>query len=91
MKEFESEYTAILKKLKESGYRITNQRKIILSLMICHRDASIKELVYLVREKNEKISQASVYRTVRHMENLGFLYHKKYFTAYPLLQMNGTK
>ncbi len=74
--ETKSDYHLILKKMREKGHRITEQQKSILKVILINQNASIKELFFMARMNNKNISQASVYRTVRKLEDLGFLQRK---------------
>ncbi len=69
-------YSLILNKLRAAGHRITEQQRIVVREILSNQNVSTKELFYLVREKNSNVSQASVYRTVRKLENLGLLQRK---------------
>lgn len=59
-------------KLKESGYKITFQRKIILDVIALHADRhlSIEEIYDIVRQTNPEIGLATVYRTLLLFENM---------------------
>lgn len=61
--------------LKEKGFRLTNQRRIILEVfyenIYSHMDA--KELWMKVQEKDSNIGIATVYRTIGLMNDLGII------------------
>ena len=72
-----SEFGFILQQLRELGFRITKQKKIIIGEILGNLDASTKELCYLVKEKDASIGQSSVYRTVQQLEMFGFIQRRK--------------
>jgi NADH-quinone oxidoreductase subunit E len=64
----------IEKSFKESGIRPTNTRRNILDLLLrAQSELSADELYVLAHKKNPKIGIATVYRTIRLLEKLGYL------------------
>lgn len=67
-------YNQILKSFKKNGGRFTKQRENILKAVLENPGCTCKELYYLTRSRSkEKVSRATVYRTVRELENMGFI------------------
>ncbi|MHB1253100.1 MAG: NAD(P)H-dependent oxidoreductase subunit E [Candidatus Humimicrobiaceae bacterium] len=64
----------IEKSFRESGIRLTNTRRNILDLLLRARsELTADELYILSHNKNPKIGIATVYRTIRLFEKLGYL------------------
>lgn len=59
-----------INKLKENGYRVTNQRKVLLKLIIENEYSSCKEIYYAAKQVDSKVGIATVYRTVQMLEGL---------------------
>lgn len=68
----DEKYNQILKSFRENGGRFTKQRENILRAVLENPGCTCKELYYLARSK-ENVSRATVYRTVRELENMGFI------------------
>lgn len=71
----------IIEKLKEKGYRITKQRKLLIDIILEEPCACCKELYILASGRDPGIGAATVYRTVDALEQIGALKRK---TAYQL-------
>ena len=69
-------YNEILIAFKNNGCRITEQRKNLLSIILNNPSCSCKELYYIAKKSDDKIGRATVYRTVRSLEDLGFIQYK---------------
>lgn len=65
-----------IKRLKENGYRITAQRKILLRLVLGSECASCKEIYYAARKEDKKVGIATVYRTVQLLEDMELIRRK---------------
>ena len=64
---------SVLKTLKDKGCRITNQRKVLLDVILDEECTSCKEIYYKAVKADAKIGTATVYRmvnTVYRMVNL---------------------
>lgn len=61
--------------LKEGGYKITNQRKVVLETLYEHRKAhlTVDEVYQYVRETNPEIGLATVYRNIQILNRLGII------------------
>lgn len=67
---------AILEKLREQGYRITNQRRIIVDTMLEYECSCCKELYYQAHKKDRSIGIAAVYRMIKTLEEIGVVDRK---------------
>lgn len=60
--------------LRESGFRWTNQRALIVrAALATHDHFTAEELLDLCRKKDPKVSRATVYRTLSVLEEAGFV------------------
>ena len=66
----------ILEEYRKRGMRITDQRKMIVSLILQNPSSTCKEFYYLAHEKDSTVSLATVYRTIHSLEELGYLQRK---------------
>lgn len=60
----------MMKRLKENGYRITSQRKMLLEVILSNEHSSCKEIYYAARRIDKKLGIATVYRTVQLLEDM---------------------
>lgn len=63
----------IVNRLKEQGFRITKQRRLIISTILECSCSSCKEIYYRVREKDRTVGIATVYRMIRTLEEAGLI------------------
>jgi Fur family ferric uptake transcriptional regulator len=61
----------IIEKLKEKGCRITQQRKILLDIILEENCTCCKEIYYKASKRDNAIGMATVYRTVSVLEEIG--------------------
>ncbi|ABX41573.1 transcriptional repressor [Lachnoclostridium phytofermentans] len=73
----------ILKKLKDSGYRITKTRIKLLHIVLNEECTSCKELYIKARQGNLEIGLATIYRFVNTLEDIGVLKRKNMQTMLP--------
>lgn len=73
----------ILKKLKDSGFRITKKRIILLHIVLNEECTSCKELFIKARKCNLEIGLATIYRFVNTLEDIGILKRKNIQTMLP--------
>jgi len=73
----------ILKKLKDSGYRITKTRIMLLHIVLNEECTSCKELFFKARQCNLEIGLATIYRFVNTLEEIGILRRKNIQTMLP--------
>ena len=67
-----SKYYAML---KQGGYKITNQRKVVLETLYTHRKdhLTVDEVYQYVRETNPEVGLATVYRNIQILNRLGII------------------
>ena len=63
----------ILGRLRERGFRITKQRKLIISTILENDCSCCKEIYYQVREKDQTVGIATVYRMIKTLEEAGVI------------------
>ncbi|MDN5318191.1 MAG: Fur family transcriptional regulator, ferric uptake regulator [Thermovirga sp.] len=64
-----------LKRLKQCGFRMTNQRRIIIEILLKNlgRHLNVKELLNIAQKEDPTIGIATIYRTVDLLTGLGLL------------------
>ena len=62
----------ILEKFRNRGMRITKQRRLILDIVFEQDCTSCKEIYYQVREKDQTVGIATVYRMIKTLEEAVF-------------------
>ena len=65
----------VISLLKNKGFRITKQRKLILDIILSSDGASCKEIYHKVISQDNTVGTATVYRMIRLLEDLGVLKH----------------
>ena len=65
----------VISLLKDNGFRITKQRKLILKTILSSDGASCKEIYHKVISQDSTIGSATVYRMIRLLEDVGVLKH----------------
>lgn len=68
-----NEEEIIIRKLKEHGYRITKQRKMLLRIILSDQCSSCKEIYYKAAERDPSIGPATVYRMINTLEEIGVI------------------
>ena len=74
-----SEKDKIIQKLKEQGFRITKQRKLLLDIILEGDCSSCKEIYYKVSKVDGKIGAATVYRMINTLEGIGAISRKNMY------------
>ena len=69
----------IIEKLKEKGFRITRQRKILLDIILEGECSCCKEIYYKASRLDDKIGTATVYRMVNTLEEIGAISRKNMY------------
>lgn len=69
----------VIEKLRSHGCRITNQRRILIDIILEHDCASCKEIYYLASKKDPSIGIATVYRMMRTLEEYGIITRKSMY------------
>ena len=72
----EERFQEVLNQLKKAGYRITEQRKLLLHIILNHEYSSCKEIYYAAKKQDDKVGIATVYRTVQLLEDMELI-HKE--------------
>ena len=75
----EAKKTYILKELKKNGCRITNQRKLLIDVILNEECSSCKEIYYQAAKKDAGIGMATVYRMVNMLERIGAISRKNMY------------
>ena len=65
----------VISLLKDKGFRITKQRKLIIEIILNNDGASCKEIYHKVVSKDNTVGAATVYRMIRLLEDVGILKH----------------
>ena len=63
----------ILEQLHQRGFRITEQRRLLLRIILESGWASSKEIYYEAKKQDPGIGAATVYRTIHLLEDLGVI------------------
>ena len=63
----------ILSELRKRGCRITNQRKLILDVILLDECSCCKEIYYKANKKDSSIGIATVYRMIKVLEEIGVI------------------
>lgn len=69
----EEKFVEIVNAFKVNGGRVTEQRKRLISVILMNPGCTCKELYYLARERGCRIGRATVYRTIRSLEDMGVI------------------
>ena len=69
----EERLNEIIKQLHMNNCRVTNQRRLLLEIILEHEHASCKEIFYEAKKRNVNIGIATVYRTIQLLQDLGLI------------------
>ena len=72
----EERFQEVLNQLKKAGYRINEQRKLLLHIILNNEYSSCKEIYYAAKKQDDKVGTATVYRTVQLLEDMELI-HKE--------------
>lgn len=72
----------IIQRLREMNYRITNQRMLLLDIIMNAEYSCCKEIYYEAIKKDSNIGIATVYRMVNTLEEIGAISWKKLSRIY---------
>ena len=61
----------MIQELKNRGKRITKQRKIMIEVIASRKAGDFKEIYYEITKKDPAICQATVYRMLLTLEEIG--------------------
>lgn len=69
----------ILHRLKESGLRLTNQRKLIIDAILQNEYSCCKEIYGQVKVVDSTVGIATVYRMIKVLEDIGAINRKNMY------------
>lgn len=69
----------ILAELKRNGFRITNQRKLLVDIILSDECSCCKEIYYKASMKDSGIGMATVYRMINMLERIGAISRKNLY------------
>lgn len=69
----------IIQELKKNGCRITNQRKILIDIILEDECSCCKEIYYRAVKQDASIGMATVYRLVKTLEEAGLIQRKNMY------------
>ncbi|WFR55245.1 transcriptional repressor [Anaerocolumna sp. AGMB13025] len=69
----------ILEQLRKKGFRITEQRKLLIDVILEDECSSCKEIYYKAVKKDSTVGIATVYRMVKTLEDLGLINRKNLY------------
>ena len=73
----EERFQEVLNQLKKAGYRITEQRKLLLHIILNNEYSSCKEIYYAAKKQDDKVGIATVYRTVQLLEDMELIHREE--------------
>lgn len=75
----EARLMQILDLLRTNGSRITNQRKLLIRVILENECSSCKEIYYIAKKNDPTVGIATVYRTVKALEDLNVINRKNMY------------
>ena len=72
----EEKVEEVIRQLKEKGYRSTDQRKMLLRIILANECSSCKEIYFAAKKIDDKVGIATVYRTIQLLEDMELI-HKE--------------
>ena len=69
----------ILQELRKNGCRITNQRQLLIDIILQDECCCCKEIYYQAIKKEPTIGMATVYRMVKTLEETGLIKRKNLY------------
>lgn len=69
----------ILEELRKNGCRITDQRHLLIDIILQDECGSCKELYYEAMKTDASIGMATVYRMVKTLEEAGLIHRKNMY------------
>lgn len=69
----------VIRELKRNGCRITNQRQILVDVILRNECSCCKEMYYQALAKDPAIGMATVYRLVKILEEIGLIRRKNLY------------
>ena len=74
-----SQRDKVLDELKKNGFRITNQRKLLIDIILSDECSCCKEIYYEAVRQDPSIGIATVYRMVKTLEDIGAINRKNMY------------
>lgn len=81
----------IINRLRQKGFRFTNQRKIIIDILLQNECDSCKQIYYKAIKKDEQIGIATVYRVINILEEIGIINKREMYKVVDLESMQQLK
>ena len=75
----ESKKGYIIEELRKNGCRITNQRQLLIDIILQDECSSCKEIYYQASKVDSSIGMATVYRLVKTLEEAGLIQRKNMY------------
>jgi len=72
----------ILKEMKKRGLRVTNQRSLIIDIILSSECTCCKEIFYQTNRIDRTIGIATVYRMVKTLEEIGVIDRRNLYRIY---------
>lgn len=69
----------ILEQLRDNGCRITSQRKLLIGVILDNECSSCKDIYYSAKKLDATVGIATVYRTVKALEDLNVINRKNMY------------
>lgn len=69
----------IIQELKRRGCRITNQRQLLIDIILRDECSCCKEIYYCAAKQDPSIGMATVYRLVKTLEEIGLIQRKNMY------------
>lgn len=69
----------IIQELKKNGCRITNQRQLLIDVILQDECSCCKEIYYRASKLDPSIGMATVYRLVKTLEEAGLIHRKNMY------------
>lgn len=69
----------IIEELRKNGCRITNQRLLLIDIILQDECGSCKEIYYQANKQDPSIGMATVYRLVKTLEDAGLIHRKNMY------------
>ena len=69
----------ILQELRKNGCRITNQRQLLIDIILQDECCCCKEIYYQAIKKDPTIGMSTVYRMVKTLEETGLIKRKNLY------------
>ncbi len=75
----DSKKALIMEELRKNGCRITNQRQLLIDIILQEECSSCKEIYYQASKTDTSVGMATVYRLVKTLEETGLIHRKNMY------------